>query len=276
MRAGVELLRRVDRVSFGNRNIVTSEKDGSMRLRAAAITQADKSLVSVARYYSSARRIPAVFPQIQRDTSARLRLHIGSIRPTISAIGQGLSQIGVAMNTNGRITFVVLAMCAAAIELRLGRLLPNVTAVGALALYSGSRLKPWIAWLPPIAVMAVTDLFLNRAMGYEASYPTYACFVLDVLLGWWLIRKVTVLRVAGAALLSAVAFFLVTNFMVWMNPSEVTYPKTLAGLLECYTAAIPFFRYTLAGNLAFAGLAFGADALLARAGSSAIAEGEVR
>jgi hypothetical protein len=163
------------------------------------------------------------------------------------------------MNTNGRITFVVLAMCAAAIELRLGRLLPNVTAVGALALYSGSRLKPWIAWMPPIAVMAVTDLFLNRAMGYEASYPTYACFVLDVLLGWWLIRKVTVLRVAGAALLS-----------------EVTYPKTLAGLLECYTAAIPFFRYTLAGNLAFAGLAFGADALLARAASSAIAEGEVR
>jgi hypothetical protein len=180
------------------------------------------------------------------------------------------------MNTNRRITFVVLAMCAAAIELRLGRLLPNVTAVGALALYSGSRLKPWIAWLPPIAVMAVTDLFLNRAMGYEANYPTYACFVLDVLLGWWLIRKVTVLRVTGAALLSAAAFFLVTNFMVWMNPSEATYPKTLVGLLECYTAAMPFFRYTLAGNLAFAGLAFGADVLLARAASPAIAEGDAR
>jgi hypothetical protein len=180
------------------------------------------------------------------------------------------------MNTAGRTAFVLLALCAAAIEMRIGRLIPNVTAVGALALYSGSRLNPWMAWFPPIAVMAVTDLFLNRTMGYGPSYPTYACFVLDVLLGWFLIRKVTMLRVGGAALLSAVLFFLITNFMVWMNPLEVTYPKTFAGLIECYTAAIPFFRYTLAGNLAFAGLAFGADALLARAASPAVVEGEAR
>src|SRR6478752_1190639 len=112
--------------------MVTSMGVGSGRLRMAANTAAERSPVSVARYYSSARRIPSVFPQNPGDSSTRLCLYNGSIGPTISAIGQGSSRIGVAMNTNGRITFVVLAMCAAAIELRLGRLLPNVTAVGAL------------------------------------------------------------------------------------------------------------------------------------------------
>ncbi|MEK6651272.1 MAG: DUF6580 family putative transport protein, partial [Bacteroidota bacterium] len=29
------------------------------------------------------------------------------------------------------------------------------------------------------------------------------------------------------------------------------YPKTAAGLLECYVAAIPFFRNTLLGDLAY-------------------------
>jgi hypothetical protein len=29
------------------------------------------------------------------------------------------------------------------------------------------------------------------------------------------------------------------------------YPKTLSGLMECYVAALPFFRHALAGDLLF-------------------------
>src|SRR4051794_33866161 len=55
-----------------------------------------------------------------------------------------------------------------ATELRLGAWIPNVTAVGALALYAGGRMRWWLAWLPPLAVMAVTDLLLERWYGYSS------------------------------------------------------------------------------------------------------------
>ena len=48
-----------------------------------------------------------------------------------------------------------------------------------------------------------------------------------------------------SVLLSSIVFFLFTNFGVWL----IGYPKTLEGLITCYIAAIPFFGYTLAGDL---------------------------
>ncbi len=45
------------------------------------------------------------------------------------------------------------------------------------------------------------------------------------------------------------------------------YPKTFAGLMTCYDAALPFFRRGIAGDLVFTALMFGvpaAAALLAR------------
>ena len=44
---------------------------------------------------------------------------------------------------------VLLVASLTAIALRLGEWIPNVTAVGALALYAGGRLRWWLAWLPP-------------------------------------------------------------------------------------------------------------------------------
>jgi hypothetical protein len=40
---------------------------------------------------------------------------------------------------------------------------------------------------------------------------------------------------------------LVSNFGVWL----IGYPKTLDGLLLCYTMAIPFFGYSIVGDLFF-------------------------
>ena len=53
------------------------------------------------------------------------------------------------------------------------------------------------------------------------------------------------------------------------------YPHTLAGLEACYIAALPFFGYTLLGNLAFSAAFFGAEALLAPAAPPVPAEEEV-
>ena len=54
-------------------------------------------------------------------------------------------------------------------------------------------------------------------------------------------------------------FFLSTNFSVWLF--QGLYEKTPAGLAACYTAALPFYRPMLAGDVFYAAVLFGAAAL---------------
>jgi hypothetical protein len=62
--------------------------------------------------------------------------------------------------------------------------------------------------------------------------------------------------------LGALQFFLITNFGVWAFLNS--YPRTVAGLAECYLAGIPFFWNTLAGDAVYAALLFGGFALAQR------------
>jgi hypothetical protein len=48
-------------------------------------------------------------------------------------------------------------------------------------------------------------------------------------------------------------FFLSTNFAHWCLTND--YPHTLAGLLACYTAGLPFYRWMPVGDMAWS-LAF--------------------
>src|SRR5215212_5444870 len=66
-------------------------------------------------------------------------------------------------------TLTLLTM-AAAVGLRLARV-PNVSAVGALGLFAGGRLPLWLAWAPPLAVMAVADLILSAWLAYPPFNP---------------------------------------------------------------------------------------------------------
>jgi hypothetical protein len=66
--------------------------------------------------------------------------------------------------------------------------------------------------------------------------------------------------VAGATLASTVLFYLVTNFAVWAFGSLDT--KDWAGMITCYTAAIPFFRNSLAGDISFVVGLFGGFSVL--------------
>ena len=54
---------------------------------------------------------------------------------------------------------------------------------------------------------------------------------------------------------SSIAFFIITNFGVWITGSM--YPKNIFGLISCYTLAIPFYKGTLLGFLFYSFLLFG-------------------
>ena len=134
------------------------------------------------------------------------------------------------------------------------RLLPhpdNVTAVGGLAIFAGAMFRDRrIALGLPLVALFLSDL----ALGLHSHIPVvYASFATSVLIGRWLATGRTVPGVVGATLLGALQFFVVTNFACWVG----FYPHTLAGLAECYTLAIPFFRNSLVGDFLSVGVLFG-------------------
>ena len=139
---------------------------------------------------------------------------------------------------------------------------PNCTPVGALGLFAGGRLPWWLALPLPLAVMGATDYLLYAWFGLPPyNRWVYASFLVYVLLGRLLARTDSPGRIGLAAVLGGLQFFLVTNFLCWAGGDGMTYPRTAEGLLTCYGAGLPFFRYTVAGDLLFAGLFFGLNAL---------------
>ena len=67
-------------------------------------------------------------------------------------------------------------------------------------------------------------------------------------------------NIIGASLFSSILFFIVTNFGVWMVSGM--YPHTMSGLFSAYAFAVPFFRNTIIGDLAYTGLFFGGYAVV--------------
>jgi hypothetical protein len=143
------------------------------------------------------------------------------------------------------------------------RLLPhpwNFTPIGAMALFGGATFRNRaLAFMVPLASLFVSDLVIGL---HSLMWAVYGAFALMVVMGGWLRGRRRFLPIAGTSLAGSLLFFLITNWAVWL--SGMTYPKTIAGLLACYVAAIPFFGNTIAGDAFYAAMLFGGFALLER------------
>ncbi|MGH9366729.1 MAG: TonB-dependent receptor domain-containing protein [Thermoanaerobaculia bacterium] len=143
---------------------------------------------------------------------------------------------------------------------------PNAVALGALALYAGARLPRRWAFAAPLAALLLSDFFLDFGTGRAAvtlvRAVDYAAFAGIVLLGRAAASNAPPLGLAGLSVCGSLAFFLASNFAVWL--SGELYPKSSAGLALCFTAALPFLWSTLAADLAGTTLFFGVDALSRR------------
>jgi hypothetical protein len=166
-----------------------------------------------------------------------------------------------AMTANHARLLAILTAVVAAAALRLVPHPPNFTPIGAMALFSGAYLtRRGLAFAVPLAAMLLSDAVL----GFHSGMPfVYGSVALIVLIGWLGLKRVSSLRVVGAALVSSGLFFVVTNFGTWAVSGM--YPLTPAGLTACYVAAIPFFQNTVVGDLFYSGVLFGGFALLERA-----------
>lgn len=129
---------------------------------------------------------------------------------------------------------------------------PNFTPLGAMAILAAATIKDLrLAMLIPIGAMLISDSLL----GFHSSLLfVYSAIAVIVLINQYLLKTVSVGKLALAALTSAIIFFLITNFGAWL--SHTMYPRTLDGLWQAYIAGIPFFRNTLLSNIFFTAISF--------------------
>ena len=143
-------------------------------------------------------------------------------------------------NKFDRIQKIVLLIIIFGIICRLIPHPPNFSPVTAIALFGGLNFSDKrIAFSIPLVVLFFSDLILGISM---INLFVYTGFLTIVFLG----TKIKSIKF-GNIILSSFIFFLISNFGVWI----IGYPKNIEGLILCYTMAIPFFGYSIAGDLFF-------------------------
>ncbi len=168
---------------------------------------------------------------------------------------------------------LVLAIIGFAI---ISRLIPhawNFAPFGAIALFSAAHFEnKKYAFIIPIAAAWISGVILNNTL-YAYLYPTFTLVDENILwqalayaftagIGFYIYKngEFSTMKVIAGAIFSSVAFFILTNFGTWA--SGIIYPKTAPGLLACYTAAIPFYKTTLLGDLIYSAMLFGSFSLV--------------
>ena len=157
------------------------------------------------------------------------------------------------MTTNHSRLIALLSAIVVAAALRLVPHPPNFSPIDAMALFSGAYLgRRVLAFAAPLGTLLLSDLVLGF---YHGQATVYFSVALVVMIGMTALSRRSSLRVGIAAIASAMLFFVVTNFGMWLFSGF--YPRTLAGFEACYVAAIPFFRNTIAGDFFYTALLFG-------------------
>ncbi|MBZ0165814.1 MAG: hypothetical protein K8I00_03335 [Candidatus Omnitrophica bacterium] len=129
--------------------------------------------------------------------------------------------------------------------------IPNFTPVLAIALFAGYYLSKRNALIVPLLMMVISDAFVGF---HSLVFFTWGTVVLISLLGMRNRDDKSLKTVGLSSIGGAVLFYLITNFGVWLF--YPTYPKSLAGILECYVVAIPYFRGTLLSTLMYSAVLF--------------------
>lgn len=131
---------------------------------------------------------------------------------------------------------------------------PNFAPVAAATLAAGVYAgKKW-ALIVPLVGMFLSDVLVGF-YHWQVMLAVYASFGLIALLSWYVRRHKHPVTVVAATLWGSLFFFLITNTAVWLTADW--YERSWSGLLYCFQLALPFFRYTLAGDMGYVLLIFG-------------------
>ncbi|MCS6982166.1 MAG: hypothetical protein N2110_02315 [Flavobacteriales bacterium] len=204
-----------------------------------------------------------------------------NIKSILFNFARVLSKILMASNRYG--LALPLLVVAAVIITRVAPHPYNFTPLGAVAVFSGSRMGSLLKALAftlftllvsDVAVMATVQRGFGPLSDYLFSFTAagvYLSFALLVALGYLNSLRFKLPFVA-LALLSSLLFYCVTNFFVWLSPTS-GYPPTLTGLASALYAGIPFYRgefwgsfffNQIFGDLFYFSIVFGLEYILVR------------
>lgn len=155
---------------------------------------------------------------------------------------------------------------------RMGPVLSQYAYIGvpmaALALYAGARLPRRWAVAVPLVVLLLSDLYIDPRHAYRFDYAsrltTYGFFGLFALGASWLPRRWGMPAWLVAAGVGETAFWLLSNFAVWAEGGGFSRDPNLAGLMQTYADAVPFYRGALEASLIATVVLFGTEAVLER------------
>ena len=140
------------------------------------------------------------------------------------------------------------------------RVLPhpdNFAPVAAIALFSGVVLSPGLALTIPLLIMMASDLLLGL---HSLFLWAWSSFFLVSLLGVGIRKNPRLGLIFAGSLAGSLIYFVVTNLGVFFVDN--LYPKTWAGLYECFVMALPFFRNSILSDLFFTSCLFGIFAIV--------------
>jgi len=159
---------------------------------------------------------------------------------------------------------------------------PNVEYVTTASFLAAAYLGGAWAVLVPFSIMVLTDTLIGNTSIFIFTWSAYmiigflgflgmksqnSCSPTDKTnlntpsanrrSGQNQILNLKILRATGLGITASLFFYLYTNFGVWLLDSWEMYPRTLAGLMECYVMGLPFLKLNLLGNLFFIPVSFG-------------------
>ncbi|HEY9341984.1 MAG TPA: DUF6580 family putative transport protein [Hanamia sp.] len=166
------------------------------------------------------------------------------------------------------VSFILLIVIASLYRIMPGRPYGFAPMI-AMAIFGGAVIKDKkFAFLLPLLAMFVSDglyqlLYINGVGSipgfYEGQFLNYLLFGGLTVFGFF-IKNFNVKKIAIASLSAPTAYFLVSNFLVWISASPLAglaRPKTFDGLLMCYADGLPFYPWSLASTFVFSAVFFG-------------------
>ena len=146
----------------------------------------------------------------------------------------------------------------------------------AMAIFAGAIIKDKkFSFLLPLLAMFVSDglyqlLYMN-GIGmmpgfYEGQLTNYLLFAGLTVFGFS-IKNLNIKNIAIASLSAPTAYFLISNFFVWVSASPLAglqRPKTFSGLMMCYSDGLPFYLWSLLSTVVFSAILFGSYYFITR------------
>ncbi|NBO57632.1 MAG: hypothetical protein EBU73_01665 [Chitinophagia bacterium] len=148
----------------------------------------------------------------------------------------------------------------------------------AMAIFSGAVVKDkkW-ALVFPVLSLLISDILYqllyvagvyNIPGFYNGMIGNYILFGSLTIIGFFT-NAAKLSSIAKSSFTAPTAFFIISNFMVWMGNGGYHRPKTMTGLMQVYYDGLPFYANSILATVVFGALLFGANELIKKFAHSA-------